>query len=155
MVVNAGNASSKLLSATVVSPAPDQALWNRLFAATTPVDAYKPDAPILTSTGDGSRAIAPAGALRLETSHAHGAAARALADLYAEALRSSPTEALKPDHPVAQAIAGGLGGAPGGDNLPGGPADRRGTSESDRGGRPGGAAAPGERPARPGEPHHR
>ena len=106
VVVNAGNASSKLLPATVVSPAPDQALWNRLFAATTPVDAYKPDAPILTSTGDGSRAIAPAGALRLETSHAHGAAARALADLYAEALRSSPTEALKPDHPVAQAIAG-------------------------------------------------
>ena len=91
----------------MVSPAPDQALWDRLFAPTTPVDAYKPDAPILTRrrmTGAGP-SPPPAGC-RVETSHAHGAAARALADLYAEALRSSPTEPLKPEHPVAQAIAG-------------------------------------------------
>ena len=98
----------------------------------------------------------PAGALRLETSHAHGAAARALADLYAEALRSSPHRGPRGSPRGPGHRRGGAWAAPRWRQPPrraGRPG--RGTSESDRGGRPGGAAAPGERPARPGEPHHR
>ncbi|HEX2516621.1 MAG TPA: hypothetical protein VH257_18100, partial [Chloroflexota bacterium] len=38
VVVNTGSAATSLVApATVVSPAPDQALWDRLFSPTTPV----------------------------------------------------------------------------------------------------------------------
>src|SRR5262245_14296003 len=107
VVVNQQNAPSRLVPATVVSAAPDQSLWDRLFRSTTPVDAYKDDPPIVTGGPEaGSRALAPGAGRRGETAYAHGAAAKALADLYAEALRTSPTEPLTPEHQVAQAILG-------------------------------------------------
>ncbi len=107
VVVNTRGSPASCVPATVVSPAPDQALWDRLFPPTTPVDAYKDDPPIVPGgPEDGSRALALGAGRRVETSHAHGAAAKALADLYAEALRSSPTEPLTPEHQVAQAIMG-------------------------------------------------
>src|SRR5215217_5043943 len=40
------SATKQRMPVTVVSPTPDQALWDRLFAPTTPMDSYTEDAPI-------------------------------------------------------------------------------------------------------------
>ena len=118
VVVNTGR-PSELVPATVVSPAPDQALWDRLFPPTTPVDAYKDDPPIVTR-GPGGREPGPA-------PPAPGAGWRRRTPT-GRRRRPWPTSTPRPcapaprspslrEHQVAQAIAGGRGlvGSPAGD----------------------------------------
>ena len=67
-------------------------LWDAIFDRDAPVG----DPPATTAEADAYRNV--------RTPLAHGAAHRALTGLYDEARVTSPTAALRPDHPVALAV---------------------------------------------------
>ena len=122
VVVNTGTCPAQLVApATVVSPAPDQALWDRLFAPTTPVDAYKDDAPIVTrgpgrrEPGPGPRRRAPGG---------DGVRPRGGGEGPGRPLRRGPAQQ---PHGAPHSRAPGGAGHPGGRGLVGSPAGDAGT----------------------------
>ncbi len=67
-------------------------LWNAIFRRDAPIGAP----PATAAEADAYRAV--------RTPFAHGQAHRALTSLYDEALATSPTAPLAPDHPVVQAV---------------------------------------------------
>ncbi|HKE97699.1 MAG TPA: hypothetical protein VKG45_02035 [Actinomycetes bacterium] len=84
--------SGERFTATVVSPAPDQVLWDRLLPPATPV-GERPG-----KDGAAYQQAAPA--------YLYGPAHERLVAMYDEVERTSPDGLLRRDHPLARTIAG-------------------------------------------------